>query len=421
MLFFIKSIFFVFTPVYLISMYRILNLYKESFHNLQPTVWMLSLVTFINRSGSMVLLFTSLYLTNELHFTIAEAGICMSFYGIGSVLGAYTGGWLTDRSDTNRIMIFSLLSSGVILLFILIAKTPFFISSVILLYSFAADMFRPAIGKAMAAYSSVENRTRSVSLMRLAINLGFTVGPALGGLLAAYVGYKWLFIIDAGTSFAAGIILYFFLPPAHASRLKKDGVIVSASSSAYRDREYLFFILMVTLYGTCFLQLVASVPQYFNKQCHYNADTIGLLMGINGLLVVLLELPLVTALEKKQKNIFQYIIKGAFCVPLAFLILNFGRGLFLWSVLYVLVITLSEIFCMPFMMNYSLSKPIKERQGQYSALYSISYGLSNSIAPLLGLGIADAFGFDRMFYFFILLGLFSMGGFMYLKNKTNEP
>jgi predicted MFS family arabinose efflux permease len=367
----------------------------------------------------MVLLFTSLYLTNELHFTIAEAGICMSFYGAGSILGAYTGGWLTDRSDTTRIMLFSLLSSGSILLFILIAKTPVSISTIIFLYAFTADMFRPAIGKAMAAFSSAENRTRSVSLMRLAINLGFSVGPAIGGLLAMYVGYNCLFIIDAGTSFAAGIIL-FFLPKPQVSLVKQDKTVVSGASSAYKDKTYLFFILMVTLYGTCFFQLFASVPQYFNKQCHYNEDTIGILMGLNGLLVVLLEMPLITALEKKQKHVFHYIIVGALCTPTAFLILNWGGGLFAMSVFYILVITLSEIFCMPFMMNYSLSKPIKERQGQYSALYSISYGIANIIAPILGLGIADRFGFNTTFYFFILVGLISVGGFIYLKKKTNR-
>jgi predicted MFS family arabinose efflux permease len=368
----------------------------------------------------MVLLFTSLYLTNELHFTIAEAGICMSFYGIGSVLGAYTGGWLTDKSDITRIMIFSLISSGCILLFILVATTPVAVSSIIFLYSFAADMFRPAIGKAMAAYSSPENRTRSVSLMRLAINLGFSVGPAMGGLLAIAVGYKWLFIIDAATSFTAGAILFFFLPKTQSDQVKKDKVVVSSASSAYKDREYLFFILMVTIYGTCFFQLIASVPQYFNKECHYSEDTIGWLMGLNGFFVVLLEMPLVTALEKKQKNIFRYIIMGAFCASFSFLILQLGNGMFIWSLVFILVITMSEILCMPFMMYYSLSKPINERQGQYSALYSISYGIANIIAPIVGLGIADRFGFDVMFYFFVLVGLIAVGGFVYLKKKRGD-
>ena len=349
-------------------MFRILNLYKESFSNLQPTIWILSIITFINRSGSMVLLFTSLYLTNELHFEIAQAGICMSFYGVGSVLGAYTGGWLTDRTNTTGIMIFSLLSSSLILLLILIAKTPYTIASVIFLYSFTADIFRPAISKATAAFSTPENRTRSLSLIRLAINLGFSVGPALGGLLAMYAGYRWLYLIDAATGFAAAGLLFFYLPKQQKNNQEQAKIMLTRQTSAYTDKMYLFFILMVALYGVCFFQLFASIPQYFNKQCHYTEDTIGLLMGLNGLLVVLIEMPLITSLEKKQKNVFRYIITGALCLPLAFLMLRLGGTLMAWSLLYVVVITFSEIFCMPFMMNYALSKPIKERQGQYSAL-----------------------------------------------------
>jgi predicted MFS family arabinose efflux permease len=399
-------------------MLRIFNLYKESFSNLQSTVWLLSVVTFINRSGSMVLLFTSLYLTKELHFTIAEAGICMSFYGIGSVLGAYTGGWLTDRRNAIGIMIFSLLSSGFILLFILVAKTPASIATVIFLYSFTSDIFRPAMSKSTAAFSTAENRTRSVSLIRLAINLGFSVGPVFGGLLAMYTGYQWLYIIDALTSLAAAVLLFFFLPKPQDVRLSEEKVKLTKQTSAYKDKMYLFFILMTACFGTCFFQLFASVPQYFNTVCHYNEDTIGLLMGLNGLLVVLIEMPLVTSLEKKQKNIFRYIIIGSLCAPIAFYMLQVGGGIFAWSIMYMFMITLSEIFCMPFMMNYALSKPIKERQGQYSALYSISFGFANIIAPLVGLGIADKYGFGIMFYFFITLGLITTGGFMWLNKLT---
>lgn len=399
-------------------MFRIFNLYKESFRNLQSTIWILSVVTFINRSGSMVLLFTSLYLTRELHFGISEAGVCMSFYGIGSVLGAYTGGWLTDRKGTTGIMIFSLLSSGFILFFILAAKTPAAVAAVIFLYSFTSDMFRPAMSKATAAFSTPENRTRSVSLTRLAINLGFSVGPALGGVLAMYAGYKWLFIIDAGTSFAAAGLLFFFLPKPQSKNEQHEKIIPAKNTSAYRDKTYLFFILMVACFGVCFFQLFASVPQYFNTQCHYHEDTIGLLMGLNGLLVVLIEMPLITLLEKKQKNVFRYIIIGSLCVPLAFFILKSGEGMIAWSVSYIFVITFSEIFCMPFMMNYALSKPIQERQGQYAALYSISYGLANIIAPLVGLGIADSYGFETMFYFFIGFGLVATCGFAWLNRKV---
>src|SRR6185369_1507267 len=172
----------------------VLSLYRNAFSNLQRNAWILSIATFINRSGSMVLLFTSLYLTNELGFSISQAGFVMSFYGFGSVLGSYTGGWLTDRKNYFDIMLYSLISCALILLLMIVAKSMILLSIVIFCYAYAADMFRPANSAAISAYSTAENRTRSVSLMRLAINLGFSVGPAIGGVIALHLGYKWLFV-----------------------------------------------------------------------------------------------------------------------------------------------------------------------------------------------------------------------------------
>jgi len=402
-------------------MNKIFTLYKQSFSTIQKNIWILSIAMFINRSGSMVLLFTSLYLTKELHFTIAEAGLALSFYGIGSVLGSYAGGWLTDRYHFYNIMFYSLIASGLILLLLLVVKTPILISSVIFIYAFAADIFRPANSKAIAAYSSTENRTRSLSLVRLAINLGFSVGPAIGGFIALYLGYKILFIIDACTSIAAAGLLFLYLPKKDIESTKNNSeTIKNSSPSAYRDIPYLFFILLVALYGICFFQLFASVPQYFDKVCKYNEDTIGLLLGLNGLLVVLIEMPLVTYLEKEQK-LFKYIIIGALCLPISFLILKFGEGMLFAAIVYTIIITLSEIYAMPFMMNYSLSRPKKERQGQYSALYSIAYGISNIVAPVLGLGIANKYGFNSMFYVLIALSLLTAIGFMWLSNKNKSP
>lgn len=400
-------------------MKRIFSLYREAFSGLSRNNWLLSLATFINRSGSMVLLFTSLYLTNDLGFSIAQAGMIMSFYGIGSVLGSYFGGWLTDRKNFYDIMMLSLISSGLILLLMLVVSTQVYLSAIIFLYSFTADMFRPANAAAIGIYSTVETRPRSVSLYRLAINLGFSAGPAVGGFVALYLGYKWLFVIDSFTSFAAAGMLYYFLPrPVTKKQNEENDVLKDKSTSAYRDKEYLIFIFLVVVYAVCFFQLFASIPQYFSKICNYNEDTIGLLLGLNGLLVVIIEMPLVTWLGKK-KNVFPFIIAGAACIPVAYFILMSGQKMIIWAMMYTFMITMAEVFAMPFMMNYTLGRSRKERQGQYSALYSIAYAIAMIIAPLLGLGIAAKYGFDIMFYFFMLLGTLSSCGFIYL-NKIRE-
>ncbi len=395
-------------------MTSLLQLYRKSFSNLNRNIWILSLVMFVNRSGNMVLLFSSLYMTRELGFSIADAGLVMSFYGIGSVLGSYFGGWLSDRYRPYDVMIWSLLISGTVLFFLLLFKSLVGLAAVVFLYAFTADIFRPANSKSIATFSDLENRTRSVSLIRLAVNLGFTVGPAIGGFIALYLGYYWLFVIDAITTYGAALMLWIYLPRTD-SQVPQQGnnVLNDSSTSAYRDFRYLGFIFFVALYATCFFQIFASVPQFFNKVCHYNEDTIGLLMALNGLIVVLVEMPFVMLMQHR-KEIFPFIILGTLCLPLCFTMLLFGKQLMFWAIAYTVVITFSEVLAMPFMMNYSLSRPRKERQGQYSALYSIAYGIANIAAPVIGLGTANRYGFEGMFLLLIVLSLLTAVGFLVL-------
>lgn len=368
----------------------------------------------------MVLLFTSLYLTKDLHFTINQAGMALSCYGVGSILGSYSGGWLTDKRNFRSIMINSLFISGLILLNLLWVRSPLMVSLVIFLYAFTSDMFRPANSKAIAVYSDPENRTRSVSLVRLAINLGFAVGPAGGGFIALLLGYRWLFVIDALTSMAAALMLVLYLPtrssiPTQEQRKADD----PKSLSAYRDVPYLIFIGLVAIYGMGFFQLFASIPQFYSREWHYSEDTIGLLMALNGLLVVVVEMPLVAFLEK-HRHPGRYIIAGALCIPLSFLFLIFGNPTVGMAVGFTVLITFAEILAMPFMMNFSLSRPAKERQGQYSALYSISFGISNTVAPIVGLGIAHHAGFPVMFLVFISTSMLAAVGFFFLFRKINR-
>ena len=401
-------------------MLNLFSLYRQAFSNLQRNVWILSVAMFINRSGSMVLLFTSLYMTKELHFSIAQAGLIMSLYGIGSVIGSYLGGWLTDRMNYFTIMLWSLIGCGSILLLMLFATSPLAISAIIFSYPLIGDMFRPANSTAIANYSSPENRTRSVSLVRLAVNLGFSVGPAIGGFVALYLGYKWLFVLDAMTSFAAAGMLFIYLPK-HPPQRKSDKHEVNnvRSASAYKDVRYLFFTLLVALYGTLFFQLFSSIPQYFSKILHYSEDTIGILLALNGAIVVAVEMPLMLKLEK-TKRIFRYIIIGTLCLPIAFGILLLGESAIIFSLLYTVFITLSEVFAMPFMMNYALSRGPADRQGQYAALYSMGFGISTIIAPAIGLGIADRYGFNALFMVLIAGSLLLAMLFQSIRKERSE-
>jgi predicted MFS family arabinose efflux permease len=192
-----------------------------------------------------------------------------------------------------------------------------------------------------------------------------------------------------------------------------------ASPSAYRDFRYLFFSLLVATYGICFFQLFASVPQYFSREFHYSEDTIGLLLALNGFLVVVIELPLVLVLEKHRRN-FRYIILGTLCLPVAFGILLLHEEAIVFSVVYTFFITLSEIFAMPFMMNHALSRGPSDRKGQYAALYSIAFGAATIGAPSIGLVVAEKFGFASLFYLLIAGSLLLSLLFHLIRERPGE-
>ena len=95
---------------------RIIGAYRDAFHGLSREVWILSFVALVNRAGTMVLPFLTLYLRQDLEFTTGQAGVMLSLYGVGSIGGAALGGKLTDRIGYRFVMLSSLFGSGAILL-----------------------------------------------------------------------------------------------------------------------------------------------------------------------------------------------------------------------------------------------------------------------------------------------------------------
>ncbi len=401
-------------------MKNIFNSYKTSFSGLDRFIWLLSFVMLVNRAGSMVILFLSLYLTKELHFSLSQVGIVLGFYGVGSIAGSYLGGWLTDKYDYYRIMVYSLVSSGLILIALIFVKQFTGIIIIVTLYSLLADTFRPANSVAINEFSDETNKTRSFSLMRMAVNLGFTIGPAIGGFIAVYAGYNFLFLIDSMTSLGAAALILIFIPrKIHATGKKEKIDPKDKGLSAYQDKVYLIFIALVSVYAICFFQLFTSLPLYFSKDLKLSEDTIGLILAFNGALIVLVEMPLVHYLEKSGRIILHITI-GCFLMVVSYLSLLPNTGSLLWPLTYMFFITFSEIYAMPFMSNFAISRAAKDRQGQYMALYAIAYGLAHILSPMLGLKLADSIGFINMFLVVALLSLVLSLGFVFLKRNFPE-
>ena len=150
--------------------------YRNAYIGLSDATWWLALVMFVNRAGTMVLPFLTVYLREDMHYSIAAAGWEVALFGIGALLGNFIGGRLTDKIGFSPVQFWSLFLNGVLFIVLGQMRTFWQIGSCMFIIGVVGEAFRPANAAAVANYSRPENRTRSYSLNRLAINLGFSIG-----------------------------------------------------------------------------------------------------------------------------------------------------------------------------------------------------------------------------------------------------
>jgi len=174
----------------------------------------------------MVIPFMTLYLTSpSMGYSVGQAGVVFGLFGLGSFCGAYFGGRLTDKIGYYPVQLFTLTGGGLLFMLLGQMKSYGWICFVTYILSFVNEAFRPANSTAIAFYSKEENRTRSYSLNRLAINLGWAVGSGLGGILAQH-NYELLFWVDGLTNIAAALLMWFFLKNPLPRRADNPGLHV---------------------------------------------------------------------------------------------------------------------------------------------------------------------------------------------------
>jgi len=317
--------------------------YKNAYSGLSRSTWLLSFVMLINRSGTMVIPFMTLYLTSpQMGYSIGQAGIVFGLFGAGAFSGAFFGGKLTDKIGFYPVQMMTLIGGGILFIVLGQMKSYSLICLFTYVLSFVNEAFRPANSTAIAFYSKEENRTRSYALNRLAINIGWAVGSGLGGFLAKQ-SYELLFWVDGITNLIAALLMWTFLKPVNYKPAKLTVTDAPPLVSAYRDKTYLLFIAITMLFASCFFQIFTNLPVFFKKELHFSEPYIGLLMAVNGIIIALIEMVLIYKLEGKRKNTV-YITAGVGLVGLSFMLLNVpGMGSWL-AFLMIICITWRNIF-----------------------------------------------------------------------------
>jgi len=372
----------------------------------------------------MVLPFFTVYMTASLGYSVQHAGIVMSLYGIGSMLGSYLGGRFTDKIGPFNVMLMSLFAGGASYVILPFISDIIILGAAVFICATINEALRPANSSMVAHFASSEMYTRSFSLLRMAINLGVTIGPMVAGILAG-VSYKLLFFGDALTNIGAGVLFYLYFknkkpaphPKAEAGEEKGKSPV---TQSPYTDGPYLLFIGFCLLYAIAFFQIFSGLPLYYKDVYLKSESTIGLLLGFNGLIVFIFEMITVYSIEKRYRPV-SLIITGSLMLGISFILFNFWQGTAI-LIISMLLLSFSEIFAMPFMISHVVSRSKPETRGSYLASYTIAWSLALILAPALSSQVIAHYNFTMLWWLTGIICLITAVGFgLLMKRDPDKP
>ena len=354
-------------------------------------MWLLFATNLINRAGMMVLPFLVLYLTRELGFSLARAGSMLALYGASAIIFGPIGGRLSDRIGALPVMRVSLIASGCVLLLFPLAKSFAAVAAMTVLWAGCAEMFRPASLAAITHVVAPGQRRQAFALNRLAINLGMSIGPALGGFLAT-VSFRAMFAVDAVTTLLAGAVLA--LTPwrpfsgVNSEAANRHGETIGPATILH-DTLFLVFLGGVFLVGMVFFQHESALPLYLVQYLSLSPAFYGMLFTINTLLIVALEVPIITATAHWPNT--RSLIFG--CMLFA---IGFGALGVIASpggvIATVVVWTFGEMLLFPAMAAHMAEIAPENRRGAYMGAYSMSMSIALTVGPWMGTQLLAAFG-----------------------------
>ena len=404
-----------------VVLFNLIKKYKASYAGLPKQAWWLAFVVLINRSGMMVVFFMTLYLTQKLGFTIAQAGQIMSIWGIGSLFGSYFGGWLCDRWGAFKVQFTSLIWNG--LGFIVLRYMTRFETIAVTIFAVAVvgEAFRPANITAFAELCPPDIRARGIVLNRLASNLGIIFGPAVGGFLVR-ADYGWIFWVDGLTCIAAAALFYVLFRSVRSVPIITESI--EGTVSPWQDGLFIAIMGLLVVVGIVFFQIFSTWPLYLSEVHLFLENQIGLLLTINCVLLVLFEMPVIHRLEKY--NPLPSIMAGIVLIFAGFFLLPFGTG-YAYIGLTVVLWTTGEMLVFPLIATFIANRAGDANRGRYMGLFTFTFSMAFVLGPVTGSYAYTHFG-PRLMWLgaggigvIVWLGFF--GVYQYLKRAgiRNRP
>jgi MFS family permease len=380
------------------------------------------LVTFIDRlGGALIFPFFALYLTSKFNVGMTDVGVLFAIFSLSSFAGSTVGGALTDRFGRKSIIIFGLIASSFSTVAMGFATSFEFFFVLAFFIGILGDVAGPAHQAMVADILPEEKRADGYGIIRVAFNLSVTIGPAIGGLLAAR-SYLLLFLSDAAISLLTVILIALFLPetrPQTHPDAPKESVASSFGGygKVFRDTAFMLFLGAVLLHVLAYMNMNTTLGVYLRNEHGTAESAYGMLLSLNAAMVVFMQFPITRRITKFPPMLMMAL--GTFLYVIGFGMYGFVSVYWLFA-LAMVIITIGEMITAPVMQALVASYAPEDMRGRYMAVSGFSWGIPFAVGPYLAGLILDGPRPDFLWYAAGFIGLLSTLGFLALHRARGE-
>jgi MFS family permease len=389
---------------------------------LPATFWWLWTSTLVNRLGGFVVTFLALYLTVDRGFSPAFAGLVASLYGLGGSVAAVVAGVLADRIGRRPTLLAAQSATAAATMVLGLDRPAWAIAVTAAVLGFTSNASRPAVSAIMADLVPGADRVRAFSLNYWAINIGFAFAAAVAGLIAAH-GYLLLFVCDAATTLLCALVVFIRVPetrpdgpaaatskaPTDARSAPADAPKVSLMT-VVRDPAFMTLVGLTFLLACVANQGSVALPIVMGH-AGYSPSDYGLVVSLNGVLIVLLQIPVTRAVEGRNRALM--LTAAALLTGCGFGLTAFAGAAWFYA-LTVVVWTAGEMLGVPANMAMVAELSPVHARGRYQGVYSLAWSAASFLAPMTAGFLLTESGGDAVWLTCTLLGAVAAGGYVWL-------
>jgi MFS family permease len=378
-------------------------------------VWVLFLAEIINVFGtSIIRTFLAIYMVKDMHIPLETVGIALCLTSLAGVAAVYAGGSIADAFGRKKVLVAGLvlqIAAYVLIGLAIDANAPFLeLLAVLSLSALVQGIYQSVPDTMITDVVPPHSRVEAFSLIRVGANLGWVIGPMLGGLLLLLMPFSWVFFLAAATTFAYMLIALFELRETRSAE-KLEKLRLRDITLIIKDRPFLLFAILGAFMTIPYQQMYTLLSVYASDIVRLDDFWIGMLFTLSGAMVVLFQYPL--SLKLRNYRLTTMLTLAALVFASGFCVLAVSTA-FVIPFICMAVATVAEMIWYPATITLQANMAPEDRRGRYFGFAGLFSSLGFAIGPLAGGELMGTFGQDLSLMWVVVAVMFLACGAAYL-------